>query len=301
MKRLLLILILTLNIQTLTKADDIRDFEIEGMSIGDSLLNYLEKSEIKKIKKYFSYPNKRYYQFVLNKLYINLSTYDFVQVDIENNDKKYKIAMLDGVLEFPKRINQCKNKTNKCYVSGNNEIVLDLDQKIKISIKKCKLNISNSDKLINKIIEEIIRYPLKRNQLLNYILKVKDNFSKNENEILLDEDNFVRKINRLFDTSENKYYYQKIMSVKNNSNKYLIETFGCQMNVYDSELVEGLLQNCGYSATNEIDNADIIFFNTCAIRDKAEETVHNRLESIHYLKKRKPHLLLGVLGCMAQN
>ena len=82
---------------------------------------------------------------------------------------------------------------------------------------------------------------------------------------------------------------------------YHIETFGCQMNVYDSELVAGLLQNCGYSETNNMNCADIIFLNTCAIREKAEETVHHRLESIQHLKKRKPHLIFGVLGCMAQN
>jgi tRNA-2-methylthio-N6-dimethylallyladenosine synthase len=83
--------------------------------------------------------------------------------------------------------------------------------------------------------------------------------------------------------------------------QYHIETFGCQMNVYDSELVAGLLQDCGYSETSDMNLADIIFLNTCAIREKAEETVHHRLESIQHLKKRKPHMIFGVLGCMAQN
>ncbi len=83
--------------------------------------------------------------------------------------------------------------------------------------------------------------------------------------------------------------------------KYLIETFGCQMNVADSELVAGMLQKCGYSETRDLNQADIIFMNTCAIREKAEETVHNRLDSIQHLKKRKPEMIFGVLGCMAQN
>lgn len=83
--------------------------------------------------------------------------------------------------------------------------------------------------------------------------------------------------------------------------KYHIETFGCQMNVYDSELVGGMLQKCGYVETKEMHKADVIFLNTCAIREKAELTVHHRLESIQYLKKNKPHLIFGVLGCMAQN
>ena len=82
---------------------------------------------------------------------------------------------------------------------------------------------------------------------------------------------------------------------------YFIETFGCQMNVADSELVAGLLEDCGYSQTQDMTKADIIFMNTCAIREKAEDTVHNRLDSIHYLKKKNPQLIFGVLGCMAQN
>jgi len=82
---------------------------------------------------------------------------------------------------------------------------------------------------------------------------------------------------------------------------YFIETFGCQMNVADSELVAGMLQQCGYSETRDMTQADIIFMNTCAIREKAEETVHHRLDSIQHLKKRKPAMIFGVLGCMAQN
>ena len=86
-----------------------------------------------------------------------------------------------------------------------------------------------------------------------------------------------------------------------NENKYYIETYGCQMNVYDSELVATMLQKCGFVETDKLNNADAIFINTCAIREKAQETVYNRLNSIEYLKKNNPKLLLGVLGCMAQN
>ena len=73
------------------------------------------------------------------------------------------------------------------------------------------------------------------------------------------------------------------------------------MNVADSELIAGMLQKCGYSETENLNQADILFMNTCAIREKAEETVHNRLDSIQHLKKRNPQMLIGVLGCMAQN
>jgi len=83
--------------------------------------------------------------------------------------------------------------------------------------------------------------------------------------------------------------------------KFFVETYGCQMNEYDSELVGKILGDLGYSKSNKIEEADAIFLNTCSIREKAEETVHNRLDSLAYLKKRKKHLLIGVLGCMAQN
>ena len=86
-----------------------------------------------------------------------------------------------------------------------------------------------------------------------------------------------------------------------NNNRYYIETYGCQMNVYDSELVENQLKKTGYSQTDDIESANLIFLNTCAIREKAQETVHNRLNSLEYLKRRNPNILIGVLGCMAQN
>ena len=92
------------------------------------------------------------------------------------------------------------------------------------------------------------------------------------------------------------------VNIKSSFNKfYHIETYGCQMNVYDSELVAGELNKLGYKETDKLDVADVILLNTCSIREKAEETVHNRLDSLHYLKKNKPTLLIGVLGCMAQN
>jgi tRNA-2-methylthio-N6-dimethylallyladenosine synthase len=73
------------------------------------------------------------------------------------------------------------------------------------------------------------------------------------------------------------------------------------MNVYDSELVGSLLETCNYTLTDDMSEADAVFLNTCAIREKAEETVHNRLDNLHVLKRTKPNMILGVLGCMAQN
>src|SRR5690606_35988745 len=82
--------------------------------------------------------------------------------------------------------------------------------------------------------------------------------------------------------------------------KLYIESYGCQMNFSDSEIVASILQKEGYDTTSEISTADIVFLNTCSIREKAEQTVRNRLTQITALKKQKPDLLIGVLGCMAE-
>ena len=83
--------------------------------------------------------------------------------------------------------------------------------------------------------------------------------------------------------------------------KFALETYGCQMNVADSELVEGILTNLGLEKTTDYDEADAIFLNTCAIRENAETKVHSKLGNLHKIKLNKPHLIIGVLGCMAQN
>ena len=82
---------------------------------------------------------------------------------------------------------------------------------------------------------------------------------------------------------------------------YFIETYGCQMNVADSELVESLLQKEGYAKASQIDQADAIFVNTCAIREHAEQKVHSQLGRYDLIKKEKPDTIIGVLGCMAQS
>ncbi len=73
------------------------------------------------------------------------------------------------------------------------------------------------------------------------------------------------------------------------------------MNVYDTELISGILEESGFKKTSNIENADAIFLNTCSVREKAEETVFNRLNNLKSLKRKNPGLLFGVLGCMAQS
>ncbi len=80
-----------------------------------------------------------------------------------------------------------------------------------------------------------------------------------------------------------------------------IETYGCQMNISDSELMAGILSNIGYQMVNNAETADVILINTCAIRENAEEKVFHRLKHLNSLKRRKPDIVLGVCGCMAQH
>lgn len=85
-----------------------------------------------------------------------------------------------------------------------------------------------------------------------------------------------------------------------NQRKLYIESYGCQMNFSDSEIVASILHKEGFDTTSDIDQADLIFLNTCSIREKAEQTVRNRLNHINGLKKKKPEMMVGVLGCMAE-
>lgn len=82
--------------------------------------------------------------------------------------------------------------------------------------------------------------------------------------------------------------------------KVYIETYGCQMNASDSEIVMGVLHANGYVATDSADDADVILLNTCAIRDNAERKIHERLNMLSYQKRSNDDLVVGVLGCMAE-
>eukprot|EP01136_Pigoraptor_vietnamica_P014431 Opistho-1_new@56619 len=87
---------------------------------------------------------------------------------------------------------------------------------------------------------------------------------------------------------------------KQDKKKLYIESYGCQMNFSDSEIVTSILQENGYATTSLFDEADVILLNTCAIRDNAEQKVRNRLKNFTHLKKKRPSLVVGVLGCMAE-
>ena len=88
---------------------------------------------------------------------------------------------------------------------------------------------------------------------------------------------------------------------QNTKHKLYIETFGCQMNLSDTQIVQSIMLDAGYLLASSLDDADIILLNTCSVRDNAEEKIHNRIETLfHLLKKRKTKNVLGVIGCMAE-
>jgi len=85
-----------------------------------------------------------------------------------------------------------------------------------------------------------------------------------------------------------------------NSKKLFIESYGCQMNFSDSEIVASILSEQGFNTTSNLQEADLVLVNTCSIRDKAEQTVRKRLEQYNAVKKHNPKMKVGVLGCMAE-
>lgn len=90
------------------------------------------------------------------------------------------------------------------------------------------------------------------------------------------------------------------LAVQQGQGKFHIETYGCQMNQNDSEVVVAVMQQNGFEYTPTLEEADVVLINTCAIRDNAEQRIWGRLAELRGLKKRKPWLLVGILGCMAE-
>ena len=89
-------------------------------------------------------------------------------------------------------------------------------------------------------------------------------------------------------------------ATEHENKKLFIETYGCQMNVADSEVIASIMQMAGYTPCETLEEADAVFMNTCSIRDNAEQKILNRLEFFHSLRKKRKNLIVGVLGCMAE-
>lgn len=114
-------------------------------------------------------------------------------------------------------------------------------------------------------------------------------------------ENIIRDIDILSPEEAQATDYKTTEEVNTGKQKKLyIESYGCQMNFSDSEIVASIMKDNGYDTTSDFEQADVIFLNTCSIRDKAEQTIRKRLSQFNTLKRNKPELTVGVLGCMAE-
>lgn len=111
-------------------------------------------------------------------------------------------------------------------------------------------------------------------------------------EKIIDEDNQGRPISRKSHKNSD--------SEAKHKRKVYIESYGCQMNFSDSEIVASIMEKEGFGITSLMHEADMVFVNTCSIREKAEQTVRKRLNNFHRVKKDRPEMIIGVLGCMAE-
>ena len=106
---------------------------------------------------------------------------------------------------------------------------------------------------------------------------------------------------KVMDESRQGEAYQGELDTLSASNKHFyIESYGCQMNFSDSEIIASILQRSGFGSTRDVEQANLILLNTCSIREKAEQTIRKRLTEFKKIKRRNPSLLIGVLGCMAE-
>ncbi len=91
-----------------------------------------------------------------------------------------------------------------------------------------------------------------------------------------------------------------LQGIEQGTKKMYLESYGCQMNFSDSEIVASIMAENGYSSTSNLQEADVVFINTCSIRENAEQKVRGRLDVFRMAKKQKPEMVIGVLGCMAE-
>ncbi len=120
---------------------------------------------------------------------------------------------------------------------------------------------------------------------------------------MYDDNPTLAGINKKIDESKqgSVYFKESAATVtEGRTKKFYIESYGCQMNFSDSEIVASILSEVGFNPTRDVEESDLILINTCSIREKAEETVRKRLRFFDQVKQRRPGTLVGVLGCMAE-
>jgi tRNA-2-methylthio-N6-dimethylallyladenosine synthase len=104
---------------------------------------------------------------------------------------------------------------------------------------------------------------------------------------------------KIDETKQGEVFFQEA-DQKSEGKRFYIESYGCQMNFSDSEIVASILKDVGFGPTRNVEESDLILINTCSIREKAEDTVRQRLKVFNKIKKQNPGVLIGVLGCMAE-
>jgi tRNA-2-methylthio-N6-dimethylallyladenosine synthase len=104
---------------------------------------------------------------------------------------------------------------------------------------------------------------------------------------------------KIDETKQGEVFFQEA-DQKSDGKRFYIESYGCQMNFSDSEIVASILKDVGFGPTRNVEESDLILINTCSIREKAEDTVRQRLKVFNKIKKQNPGVLIGVLGCMAE-
>jgi tRNA-2-methylthio-N6-dimethylallyladenosine synthase len=117
---------------------------------------------------------------------------------------------------------------------------------------------------------------------------------------MYDQNATLEGIKTIDESRQGDVFYKEMKGDAVGAKRFYIESYGCQMNFSDSEIVASILAETGYLPTRNVEESDLILINTCSIREKAEETVRKRLKVFESYKKERPGMVVGVLGCMAE-
>ncbi len=117
---------------------------------------------------------------------------------------------------------------------------------------------------------------------------------------MYDQNPTLEGIKTIDESRQGAVFYKEMQGDQVGLKRFYIESYGCQMNFSDSEIVASILADTGYYPTRNVEESDLILINTCSIREKAEETIRKRLKIFETYKKQRPGTMVGVLGCMAE-
>ncbi|KAN0042601.1 hypothetical protein ACTA71_011409 [Dictyostelium dimigraforme] len=182
----------------------------------------------------------------------------------------------------------CKKNILKNILNNNNNGSNKIINRFYCSLDLENIKINNNN--FNNNIKESIKEKIKDIPNLNEFLKNNSNNNNNESKIETEEEYKLPP------------YLSSLPNDKGNGRKVWIETYGCQMNVSDEEVICSIMKSSGYTISNDFNSADIVFLNTCSIRENAEAKIWLRLTELRAIRRKqgRPNLIVGVLGCMAE-